>query len=343
MLNNKTLKILTCCLSLFSAPMVARAQEPVSFKGQRITILIGYGVGGGYDLYGRLAARFLSKYLPGNPTVVAQNMTGAGSLTAASHLYNVAAKDGTVLGVIGQTVPVDQILGETPRTFDATKFNWIGRLASGTETIISWHTVPVKSISDVKKQEVIVAGAGPSSGSTIYPIVLNNLIGTKFKVVSGYAGTKEMLIAMERGEVGACGAINLSTLTAEFPSWLKEKKINILAQVSVLPHPIIPDVPTIASLGNMAEDRDVLKLVALGGDIGRALLAPPGLAPERVKVLRDAFDQMLKDPELLAFAEKNRFDISPLAGSDLQKLVEGLRDISPAVIEKLMQARRPNR
>jgi tripartite-type tricarboxylate transporter receptor subunit TctC len=320
-------------------PVAGHADEPVSFKGQRVTILIGYGVGGSYDIYGRLAARFLGKYLPGNPTVIAQSMTGAGSLTAATHLYNVAPKDGTVLGVIGQTIPVDQVLGEAPKTFDSSKFAWIGRIASGIETVISWHTVPVKTIEDVKNREVVVAASGPSSGSAIYPTVLNNLVGTKFKVVQGYTGTKEMMIAMERGEAEACGAINVSTLTSEFPTWLPEKKVNVLTQVSLNPHPQIPDVPTIVSLTKNEQDREAMKLFAVSGDIGRSIVAPRGLSPERVKVLRDAFDQMVKDPELLALAEKTHLDISPLQGTELQKLVQSVGEAPKAVIEKALAAK----
>lgn len=313
----------------------------VSFKGQTISVVIGYGVGGGYDIYGRIVARFLGKYLPGNPTVVAQNMTGAGSLRAAEYLYNKAPKDGTALGVIGQTIPVDQLLDAHPKNFKSEKFTWIGRMAAGTETIAVWHTSAVQSMEQAKSKVAAIAATGPSSGSAIYPTVLNNLIGTKFKVVSGYAGTKEMLLAMERGETDGCGAINASTLTSEFANWLTDKKMKVLTQVSLHRHPAFPDSPTLVDLATNDQDKQIMKLFAASGDIGRALLAPPGLQPETAAALRKAFTRMMKDPELLAMAEKNKLDVSPLDGEELQSLVADIGGTEPNIIKRAAAAKTP--
>lgn len=313
--------------------------ETVDFKGKTVTISIGYGAGGSYDVYGRLVARYMGRYLPGNPTVVAQNMTGAGSLTLANYLYNVAPKNGTALGVIGQTIPVDQLLDGKGMKFKTDKFIWVGRMASGVETVVSWYTTPVKTIEDAKSHEIAIAATGPSSGSSVYPIVLNNIVGTKFKVIRGYAGTKEMLLAMQREEAGGCGAINVSTLTSQFSNWMKEKKINVLAQISMTRHPAIPDVPTIVELAKTPDDQKVMKLFAVSGDVGRALTAPPDLSPEMTKTLRASFMKMMKDPELLAYAKKSKLDIEPMSGDELQKLVEEVGKYPRAVIDKAIAAK----
>jgi tripartite-type tricarboxylate transporter receptor subunit TctC len=325
-------------LSISLAPVASRAAEEITFKGQKITILIGYGTGGSYDTYGRIASRFLGKYLPGNPIVIAQNMTGAGSLAAANYVYNIAAKDGTVLGVIGQTIPVDQLFDAAGKRFESAKFTWVGRMASGVETIVSWAAVPVTSIEDAKKREIVIAAAGPASGSAIYPTILNNLIGTKFKVVRGYAGTNEMLNAMEKREADGSGSVNVATLTSQFEPWIRDKKIRVLTQVSLTRHIAFPDVPTFVELGQTEQQRQVLRLFAQGGDVGRALIAPPGMAPERVKVLRAAFMQMMKDPELIAFAKMAHIDVSPLEGGDLQKLVSDIGDTPKPIIAQAKAA-----
>lgn len=315
--------------------------SPITFKGQKISVIIGYGVGGGYDIYGRMVARFLGKYLPGDPMVVAENMTGAGSLSAAEYIYTVAPKDGTTLGVIGQTIPVDQLLEKDQKSFDSSKFTWIGRMAAGVETIAVWHTSPVQSIDQAKKIVAHIAATGPSSGSSIYPVVLNNLIGTKFKVISGYAGSREMLLAMQRGEADGCGAIDASTLTSGFPQWLAENKIKVLTQVSLKRDPAFPDTPTFVELGRTSRERQILKLYAASGDIGRALLAPPGLSPARTKLLRKAFMKMMRDPDLLAFAKKGKIEISPMQGDALQKIVADISAAPPEIIKAARAAQTP--
>ena len=330
--------LLAVCAGL--APVSA---AEITFKGETITILVGYGTGGGYDAYGRMASRFLGKHVPGNPTVIVQNMTGAGSLAAANYIYNIAPKDGTVLGVIGQTIPVDQLFDSAGKRFDSAKFTWIGRMATGVETITVWSAAPVASIADAKAREIVIAAAGPASGSAIYPTVLNNLIGTKFKIVRGYSGTNEMLTAMERREADGSGSVNVATLTSQFGYLLRDKKVRVLTQVSLERHPAFPDVPTFAELGDTDEQKQVLRLFAQSGDVGRALLAPPGIAPERVKVLRDAFLEMMKDPELLAFAEQVHIDISPLDGASLQKLVGDIENTPAPIIARAKAAMAPGR
>jgi tripartite-type tricarboxylate transporter receptor subunit TctC len=322
----------------FAAPQT-QAQE-VDFGGDAITVIVGYGAGGSYDTYGRLIGRFLGRHLPGNPTVIVDNMTGAGSLRAANYIYNVAPKDGTVLGIIGQTIPVDQLLFEdAQQQFDSTKFNWIGRMAAGVESIIGWHTVPVSSIEEAKTREMVIAAAGPSSGSAIFPVVLNNLIGTQFKVLRGYSGTNEMIAAMERGEVDGAGAVNITTLTSAFEPFMREGKIRLLTQVSISRHPAFADIPTFVELGATEDQQAILRLFASSGEIGRALLAPPQTAPARVAALRAAFIRMMSDPELLAIAEQTRIDISPLEGNELQAIVAEIAHTPGAIVEAAKAAK----
>lgn len=323
----------------FAVVAVPLQAAEFTFAGQKIYLIIGYGVGGGYDLYGRVIAKFLGKHLPGNPTIIPQNMAGAGSLIAANYIYNVAPKDGTALGVIDQTIPVDQLMDASHTTFNSAKFTWIGRMASGVETITAWHTSPVLSIEQAKTTVATIAATGPSSGSAIFPTVLNNLIGTKFKVVSGYSGSKEMLLAMERGETNGCGAIDGSTLTSQFSQWLSEKTVKVLTQISLTRDPAFPDVPTFVELGRNDHERQILKLFAVSGDIGRALLAPPGLPPDRVAILRKAFMDTMRDPELLDFAKSHDIAISPMEGDTLQKLVVDIGSTPQEIVKEALAAK----
>jgi tripartite-type tricarboxylate transporter receptor subunit TctC len=332
--------------SLMAALFVAGAAraDDASFKGKQVKIVVGYGAGGSYDTYARLLSRYLPKYLAGNPPVVVQNMTGAGGLSAANYLYSVAPKDGTVLGVISQTIPIDQALGEIGASvIDTGKFNWIGRLANGVETIIVAKQSGVATVEDAKKREVVVGATGPSAGASVYPTLLNNVVGTKFKLIRGYAGTREMMLAMERGEVAGLGAMNVATLTSEFPDLLRDSKINVLVQISVHKHPLLPNVPTIVDLGKTDEDKKVLSVFAVAGDIGRSIIAPPDMSPALVKQLRGAFDAALKDPELLAAAEQAKLEISPLEGVELQKIVEGVSQTPKAIVDKAILFKRPQK
>jgi tripartite-type tricarboxylate transporter receptor subunit TctC len=319
---------------------IARAQD-ISFKGKTISIVVGYGVGGGYDLWGRLIAKYIGNYLPGKPTVIVQSMPGAGSLTAASYVYNVAPRDGTVLGVIGQTIPVDQLLNPQERVnIDSSKFTWLGRMAAGVETIAVWKTSRVQSVQEALRTPATIAAVGPSSGSAIYPTVLNNLLGAKFKVVSGYDGTKEMLMAMERGEADGCGAVDVTTLTSGFPQWLTEKKIKVITQVSLKRDEFFKDAPTFVELGRNQRQRSILRVFAASGDIGRALLAPPNLSPKLASILRTAFAQTMKDPDLLSFAKAHNIEVSPLEGADLQSLVASVSTTPKDIVMAAMAAMR---
>src|SRR5262245_15709533 len=282
-------------IALAAAAMLARsacaqAKPGPDFKGKPVTIIASFEPGGPYDFYSRLFARHIGAHLPGNPSVVVQNMPGAGGLRGANYLYNVAARDGTVLGVVSQTVVVGQVLATTPGIqYDARKYTWIGRINSNVEVHHTWHASGVRSIEDAKKSEVILAGTGPTSSSVVMPRLMNELIGTKFKVVTGFQGPTSAQLAFERGEVE--GIVKpWSSIKTSTPDWLRDKKIHLIVQHTRVRHTELQDVPTIVDLGQDEAQRQIFALFAGGAALGTSLLAPPGV-PERVAApLRGAFD-----------------------------------------------------
>jgi tripartite-type tricarboxylate transporter receptor subunit TctC len=312
---------------------LARAQDAPDFKGKTITVIASFEAGGPYDFYSRLVARFLGAHLPGNPTVIVQNMPGAGGLRGANYLYNVAAHDGTVLGVVSQTVAVGQILATTPGIqYDGRKYTWIGRINSNVEVEHTWHASGIKSIEDAKKREVIVAGTGPTSSSVVMPRLMNELIGTKFKVVTGFQGPTSAQLAFERGEVEAI-VKPWSSIKVGAADWLREKKIYLIVQYTRERHRELQDVPAIVDLGQDDTQRQIFALFAGGAALGTALLAPPGVPAGTTAVLRKAFDDTMRDPALLEEVRKSGVDIDPLSGLALQKVVDSTFDIRPDVLE----------
>ncbi len=247
------------------------------YKGKTVNILVGYEAGGGYDLYARIIAQYLGKHIPGNPAVIVQNMPGAGGLRAARNLVTVAAKDGTVLGMLAQTLPFDTLLGYTPDV-DAGRFTWIGRAAMNVEVGVAFAKSGITSIDDARKREVPTAGTGGTASSTVVPFLLNKLAGTRFKLIAGYKSANEALVTMERGEVDMVGAIGLATVVARHGARLKDGTVRLIYQSALSRHPDIANVPTIGELGNGKDERVILDLFAAGSAIGRALIAPPGRA-----------------------------------------------------------------
>jgi tripartite-type tricarboxylate transporter receptor subunit TctC len=316
----------------------ARAQTAAEqFKGKQINIYVGTGPGGGYDFYARLVARFLGKHI-GDATVVVTNMPGAGSLRAANYVWEVAPKDGTALGLITQTVALEEALGTPGVRYKAAEFNWVGRVTSNVEVSLASAKSPVKNIEDLKRIEMTTAGSGPGLASVVYPTVLNHVIGTKFKIISGYAGSNESLLALERGEVeGALTSLNSLKTTQK--DWVDSKKVNLLVQFGDKRHVDLPDVPAVVELGKTEEDKQVLALYASGAVVGRAILAPPNMPPARLKALQDGFQAMLKDPEFLAEIEKNKIEFDPASGDAIKKVVAEAANISPAVLARARAAR----
>jgi tripartite-type tricarboxylate transporter receptor subunit TctC len=317
---------------LTSGPTPALAQADF-FRGKTINLYIGFGPGGTYDYYSRMAARHMGKYIPGHPTIVAQNMPGAGSFQAANFLYAVAPKDGTALGMITQAAAVQEALGAPGVQYKTAEFNWIGRMSSVLELHFTWKTSKAKTIADARQHEIPLAGTGAGSPSEAYPKLLNALAGTKFKIISGYPGSTQAMMAMERGEVD--GALtSWDTLNRTKKSWLDSREINLLVQYRLQRSPDVPDIPTAIELGSDTEAKQVLAFHVGSAELGRSIVAPPGVPAERVKILRDAFAAMLKDAELRAEIERTGLEFQPGSGAEVQKLIQDTAATPRSVVER---------
>ncbi len=302
------------------------------YHGKQITILVGFTAGGTYDATARLWSRHLGKHLAGNPSVIVRNMPGSGSLVATMNLYNTAPKDGTTLAVVGGGTVLEPLLGNPAAKYDAQRFNWIGGRSRDNFLCAVWKTVPVKTIDDVKRRETVVGATGPGSRTLTYPKALNELIGTKFKIVTGYPGGNEITLAVERGEVeGYCGWA-LGSITNRAPQWLTDGTIKVLAQFT-LGKPDLPNVPVASELAPTPAGRQVIELLAADSVLAWPLVAPPDLPAERVAELRAGFAAMMKDPELIAEAARQRLEVEPVDGREMQDLVARVYRAPPEVIE----------
>ncbi len=311
---------------------LAQAPEQ-TFANKTVTLVNGYAPGSGNDIIGRLVARHIGKHIPGQPRVVAQNMPGAGSYKAANYFYSVAPKDGTVLGYIAQTAATEELLGNPAVQFKTAKFNWIGRMSSYNNVSIGWHTSKVKSITDAQKMESTIGATGVGSAVYIYPNVMNSVLGTKFKIVSGYEGTAQSALAMERGEVEG-GLTSWNTIKRTKQEWIQNHDINVLVQYGLDRHRELPDVPTLLEAAKTPEGRQIMAFYVSGAEVGRSLLAPPGIPADRVKILRTAFDAMIKDPEFLAEIEKSGQEFQPASGEEVQKLIAGAATAPREIVER---------
>jgi tripartite-type tricarboxylate transporter receptor subunit TctC len=322
-------------LILLTGVSLGFAQSPAEFyKGKNIELYIGYSIGGGYDLYARVLARHIGKHIPGNPTIVPKNMEGAGSLRLANWLARVAPRDGTVFGTVGRGVPFDPLLGLPGTQFKAPDFSWIGSANNEVSICTSWGTSQITKIEDVFTKQMIIGGTGPSDDTVQFPEVLNGVLGTKFKIISGYPGGNDVVLAMERGEVeGRCGW-SWSTITATHPDWVKDKKIHLLVQLALEKHPDLPNVPVIVDLAKTTEQRQIIKLIFARQVVGRPYLAPPGIPKDRLEILRKAFMETMVDKDFLADANKSKLEIAPVTGDKVEALVKEIYETPPAVAQK---------
>jgi tripartite-type tricarboxylate transporter receptor subunit TctC len=303
-------------------PAAAMAQPAVEqfYRGRKIDLIVGYSSGGTYDLYARLVARHLGHHIPGKPLIVPRNMPGAGSRAAATWIYNVAPRDGTVLATADQSLALQQAVGGSRIQFDATKFIYIGNPNIENNTTATWHNSGIKTIDDAKRREVTMGATGGSTSSQ-YPKAMNALLGTRFKIILGYPGGNDINLAMERGEVEGRGSNSWASWKATRPNWLAEKKINILVQIGFQKAPDLPDVPLLMDLGANDADRALLRLLSASTQIGRPIFTTPEVPAERVAALRAAFDAMVRDPAYLADAKQGHFDIDAVPGEAMQRLV----------------------
>src|SRR6186997_1699447 len=295
--------LVTLAFAAIAGATAASAQSPAEFyKGKEIRMLISHPAGGGYDLYARFFASHLSRLMTGNPTVVPQNMPGGAGVVMASYIYAGAPQDGTVIGLGPGSTGTAALFGSSGARYDARQFSWIGSMTSDIAVALSWHTSPVKTAKDLFTTELVTGGAGVTDQSVMFPKALDHILGTKFKVITGYGGTADTTLAVERGETAGIGAMNFSSVQANKPQWLSEKKINVLVQYGLARHPDLPDVPTVLELTDNDDERELLRLLFAQSSMGRAIYGPPNIPAERLKLLRAAFDRMMQDPDFLAEA-----------------------------------------
>jgi tripartite-type tricarboxylate transporter receptor subunit TctC len=331
---------LLSCVAL--SPLAVQASEQQAhetdfFKGKTITLITSTGVGGAYDVVARLIARHMGRHIPGNPTIIVQNMPGGGNVLATNYLYNIAPRDGTAIATIHSAIPLQQVLGTTGVRFAADKFNWLGSTGSQNEVILVWHTAGVTTMAQAEQKPVLVGGTGAAAGMTLLPEVINYLLGTKFKIVMGYRTSEDVNLGIERGEVQA-RAFSIGSITSQHPDWISAHKVNFLAQSGARRDKLLPDVPLLTELAKNEEQRAIFKLIASAPALGQPYVAPPEVPVERLAILRDAFAATLRDPAFLADAAKIRFDIEPMSADEIAKIVHETVAAPPDIIAKAKTA-----
>jgi tripartite-type tricarboxylate transporter receptor subunit TctC len=324
MRTNYLLAAVAACIGVVAAPHDAAAQsDPVAafYKGKTVNAYIGVGVGGEYDLQARLVAKYLGRHIPGNPNVVPQNMTGASGLKMLNFLYNQAPRDGTAIGMIQNGFPAAQAIGRAGIQFDANRLQWLGTIAPVVETMAVWHTADVRSIDDARKKEIVVGATARGGITFTYPELMNELLGTKFKIVTGYRGGNEINIAMERGEVHGRNNSWSSWKVTKRP-WLKEKKLFVIAQAGAKAKDL--DAPAIEDLVKTGADRQLVGLIMSGAALGRPMTTTPGVPEARLRALRAAFLAVMTDPDFVAETAKLNIEVDPVSGEAMQKIVAGV-------------------
>jgi tripartite-type tricarboxylate transporter receptor subunit TctC len=312
------------------------AQSPAEFyKGKNIEIQVNVSVGGGYDLYARMLARHMSRHIPGNPTVIVQNMPGGGGMRLANWLYNVAPKDGTVFGAVARAMAFEPLLGNKGAQYDGRVVNYIGSANDEVSVCVAWYTSGIKTFEDAQKKELVVGSGGVSDDTYQYPALLNNMFGAKFKMVPGYPGGNDINLAMERGETQGRCSIPWSTVKATRRFWIDENKVNLLMQYSLSKHPDLPNVPLVMDLAKNDEQRTILKLIFGRQVMGRPFAAPPGVPKARADALRKAFAETMADRAFLAEAEKVQLEVTPVPGETIASLVQEVyAHTTPQLAEK---------
>ena len=311
------------------------------FKAQPFTILVGYPPGAGYDMYARLIARHIGQYLPGTPKVVVQSMPGAGSLTAANHLYNVARQDGSIIGTFSRGMTMLPIIDSTGVRYETLKFNWIGSPSGEVSLAIAWHESGVSKFEDLRTRGMTSATSGVGSDGNIYGRVLNTILGTKIKTVTGYQGSAQSMLAIERREVDGATSVSYAAIKTAQRDWLENKKVNLLVQHALKAHPELKSVPVILDFAKSEDDRRVLEMVFARQAIGYPYAAPPNVPADRLEAIRKAFQATLQDPEFLAACAKAGLLVDGMTGQQVQALLADLYSRPPAIMERAKAAMQP--
>jgi tripartite-type tricarboxylate transporter receptor subunit TctC len=310
------------------------------YRGKTVTILVGYSPGGGYDLYARLLARHIGRYIPGNPGVIVQNQPGAGSVLSANTLFNTSPRDGTVIGTFARGLPAEELLGREGVQYRSAQFNWIGSMNEETSVCVARTDAPVKKFEDLYTTPLKIGGTGSPPDTDFFPRFLNGLLGTKFELASGYPGGNDINVAMERGEVqGRCG-LSWSTVVSTRPQWLEEPKfITILVQMALNKHPDLPDVPLVTDLARTPEERQLMKVVFSRQAMGRPFAAPPGVPPDRVAALRSAFNRALADKQLVQEASRGgeTEGVNPVTGEQIEAILAEVFNTPPDLVKRLAE------
>jgi tripartite-type tricarboxylate transporter receptor subunit TctC len=327
-------------LALAATPAMAADSVAQFYAGKQIDLVVGSSAGGGYDAYARLIARYIGRYIPGNPAIVPQNMPGAGSNKAAGYIYSVAPKDGTAIGAVFPGIILQPLIGHVPTPHDPSKFIYVGSANSDAYMCVARKDAPVQTFKDLLSQVLIIAGATEGATTHDLPVVENNLLGAHFRIVSGYPGMRENTMAIESGEVqGVCG-YGWASLESQHADWLTKGFINIIVQESIKGYSKLNamGVPRTADFAKSEQDRQALELLYSQGVFGRPYVLPPGVPAERVAALRKAFMAALTDKALLAEAAKMKLDIDAISGEDLQALVTKLFALPPSIAAKVKAA-----
>ena len=325
--------LFACTLLALGLLQRPAAAADAYFKDKQIRLIVGSAPGGGYDAYGRLLAQYMRSHIPGNPTIIVQNMPGAGSLVAANYIYNVAPKDGTFIGAVNAMLATDPLLYPERVKFDPRQFRWIGSALRENHVGVAWYLSRVKSFDDVLKNELIVAGSG--GATNFYPLFVDAILGAKIKMIPGYQGTKQGMLAMERGEVGGVMGITWASIKATNGTWLRDDKIRPFIQFGLKKHPELPDVSWVYDYARDADDRAAMDLAFGNSEFGRPFIAPPGVPDAVVEILRGAFEDTMSDPDFQADAEKRALDLEITRGHEIQALINRIYETPPGVVERV--------
>lgn len=333
------------CRALFAVAVVSLVGTPAGaqsleafYRNVGLQIVVGYGPGGGYDAYARIVGRHIGRHLPGQPTVVVQSMPGAGSMKAANYIYHLAPKDGSQIATFSRGLPMQPLLDPKGIQFDAQKFGWIGSVADEVSVVFAWAAKGFTSFDDVSRREMLVAATGSGADSAIFPLVMNSVLGTKFRVISGYPDSNATMLAVERGEVDGSAATSWGSLGTTRKAWLDTGRINLLGQVTLRDRGGLPNVPHVLERTKNETDRRILELIFSRQAIAYPYTAPPGVPPERLAALRAAFDATMKDEAFLADAKRAQLDIDPIGGEAVQRIMTKVYDSPSHVVERTRAA-----
>jgi tripartite-type tricarboxylate transporter receptor subunit TctC len=316
----------------------AAAQTPAEFyKGKTISLITSTGVGGAYDVVARLVARYMPRYIPGNPTIIVQNMPGGGNVLATNYMFNLTPKDGTTIATIHSAMPLQQVLDAGGVRYDADQFSWLGSTGAQNEVVLVWHTAGIKTLQEATERQIILGGTGAGAGIVILPTVMNNLLGTKFKIVTGYRSSEDVNLGLERGEVQA-RAFGFDSITSQHPDWITEHKVNFLIQSGARRDKRLLDVPLVTEFARTDEQRQIFRLFSSAPALGQPYVAPPGLPADRLAVLRKAFSATLSDKDFLADTEKIRFTIDAASADEVAEIVHQTTHAPAGIVAKAKAA-----